>query len=250
MLTARVQLAHYGKAPLSGIPEWSLTGPVSCQGQLPPVKARPGGLTDLGTIFLPLGKVREPVQLTLKEAVGGTYKVYRRDFSGLIGSSAFEKNYEEATDGKVIPGYVNVVRFEAEEGMTFKGVKICRMAKSRWIKEIVDCPAPRRGSKYYWMAGECEELEHVVLAALNKNYNQWCNRAYFQKNICWLETELNPEDEESVEKVLVCCDILYDKGTIQRKFTGKTDDTHEPIYVYRITDTETIDMFENLEEKK
>ena len=42
---------------------------------------------------------------------------------------------------------------------TFKGVKICRMAKSRWVKEIVDCPAPRRGSKYYWMAGECEELE-------------------------------------------------------------------------------------------
>ena len=66
----------------------------------------------------------EPVQLTLKEAVGGTYKVYRRDLSGLIGSSAFEKNYEEATDGKVIPGYVNVIRFEAEEGMTFKGVKI------------------------------------------------------------------------------------------------------------------------------
>lgn len=66
----------------------------------------------------------EPVQLTLKKAEGGTYKVYRRDFSGLIGSSAFEKNYEEATDGKVIPGYVNVIRFEAEDGKTFKGVKI------------------------------------------------------------------------------------------------------------------------------
>lgn len=97
---------------------------------------------------------------------------------------------------------------------------------------------------------ECEELEHVVLAALNKNYNQWCNRAYFQKNICWLETELDPKDEESVEKVLVCCDILYDKGTIQRKFTGKTDDTHEPIYVYRITDTETPDMFGGNEVQK
>lgn len=76
MLTARVQLAHYGKAPLSGIPEWSLTGPVSCQGQLPPVKARPGSLTDLGTISLPLGKVREPVQLTLGISFCGHVNTY------------------------------------------------------------------------------------------------------------------------------------------------------------------------------
>ena len=62
----------------------------------------------------------DSVQLTLKPAVGGTYKIYRRDFSG----NAFEKNYEEATSGKVIPGFVNLVRFEAEEGMTFKGIKV------------------------------------------------------------------------------------------------------------------------------
>ncbi|SFW26397.1 Por secretion system C-terminal sorting domain-containing protein [Prevotellaceae bacterium HUN156] len=62
----------------------------------------------------------EPVQLTVKEAEGGTYKVYRRIFSGNV----WEKNYEEAVDGKVTPGYVNVIRYEAEEGKTFKGVKI------------------------------------------------------------------------------------------------------------------------------
>lgn len=42
----------------------------------------------------------------------------------------------------------------------FEGVRICRMANSRWEKEIVDCPAPRHGdTAYYWMAGECRELE-------------------------------------------------------------------------------------------
>lgn len=42
---------------------------------------------------------------------------------------------------------------------SFDGVRICRMAKSRWVKEIVDCPSPHGKSAFYWMAGECQELE-------------------------------------------------------------------------------------------
>lgn len=39
-----------------------------------------------------------------------------------------------------------------------KGVKVCRMARSRWVKEL----APRRhpwGPEYFWMVGENVELE-------------------------------------------------------------------------------------------
>ena len=64
-----------------------------------------------------------PVQLTLLPAEGGTYQVYRRDFSSNV-SSVWTKNYEEATDGKVVPGFVNVIRFVPEEGKSYKGVKI------------------------------------------------------------------------------------------------------------------------------
>ena len=64
-----------------------------------------------------------PVQLTLKPAQGGTYQVYRRDFSSKV-ENYFIKNYEEAADGKVVPGFVNVVRFVADEGKSFRGVKV------------------------------------------------------------------------------------------------------------------------------
>ena len=63
-----------------------------------------------------------PVQLTLKPAQGGTYQVYRRKFNNL--DNYFKKHYEEATDGKVVPGFVNVVRFTADEGKGFRGVKV------------------------------------------------------------------------------------------------------------------------------
>ncbi|MBO4597168.1 MAG: T9SS type A sorting domain-containing protein [Bacteroidaceae bacterium] len=64
-----------------------------------------------------------PVQLTLLPAKGGTYKVFRRNMSDKV-ENVWVKNYEEATDGKVTPGYVNVVRFVPDEGMGFRGVKI------------------------------------------------------------------------------------------------------------------------------
>ncbi len=40
----------------------------------------------------------------------------------------------------------------------FEGVRICRMAKSRWVKETKRCEHPY-GSTYYWLVGHCEELE-------------------------------------------------------------------------------------------
>lgn len=40
----------------------------------------------------------------------------------------------------------------------FEGVRICRMAKSRWQNEVVRRKHPY-GGKYYWLAGDCVELE-------------------------------------------------------------------------------------------
>ena len=40
-----------------------------------------------------------------------------------------------------------------------KGIRVCRMAHSRWIKEFMGRNDPRGKSKYYWLVGECEELE-------------------------------------------------------------------------------------------
>lgn len=92
----------------------------------------------------------------------------------------------------------------------------------------------------------CEEYEPAVLAALNRNYNKWCSKDYLQKNIRWEDIDLDPNDKDRIEKVLVTCDMLVEKGTIQRKPVGP-DFRHERTYEYRITDTETIDMFNNTE---
>lgn len=40
----------------------------------------------------------------------------------------------------------------------FEGVKICRMARSRWQNEVVRRHHPY-GGNYYWLAGDCVELE-------------------------------------------------------------------------------------------
>lgn len=40
----------------------------------------------------------------------------------------------------------------------FKGIKVCRMAHSRWQNEVEPCPHPY-GGKYYWLAGENINLE-------------------------------------------------------------------------------------------
>jgi len=40
----------------------------------------------------------------------------------------------------------------------FCGVKVCRMAHSRWTKEVTEREHPW-GNKYYWLVGKCQELE-------------------------------------------------------------------------------------------
>ena len=40
----------------------------------------------------------------------------------------------------------------------FRGVKLCRMAKSRWENELEERRHPM-GSPYYWLGGGCRELE-------------------------------------------------------------------------------------------
>lgn len=40
----------------------------------------------------------------------------------------------------------------------FKGVRVCRMAKSRWEHELAQRTHPW-GGDYYWLVGDCRELE-------------------------------------------------------------------------------------------
>jgi 5'-nucleotidase len=48
------------------------------------------------------------------------------------------------------------VNFPKQE--KFAGVKVCRMAKSRWTQETARREHPW-GGDYYWLVGHCEELE-------------------------------------------------------------------------------------------
>lgn len=41
----------------------------------------------------------------------------------------------------------------------FKGVKVCRMAHSRWINEFCQRKDPRTGAPYYWLTGESVNLD-------------------------------------------------------------------------------------------
>ncbi len=40
-----------------------------------------------------------------------------------------------------------------------KGIRVCRMAKSTWIKEVAACEHPTYGFPYYWLTGEVKEYE-------------------------------------------------------------------------------------------
>lgn len=46
----------------------------------------------------------------------------------------------------------------------FQGVKVCRMARTRWVNEVKEQQHPR-GGNYYWLVGENEELEPEDKAA-------------------------------------------------------------------------------------
>lgn len=76
-LTACVKVANYGKAPVSGMPEWSLEGEAfGVFGRLPEVAAPAGGLTALGTIAVPLGGISCASRLTLTVRIGGAVNRY------------------------------------------------------------------------------------------------------------------------------------------------------------------------------
>lgn len=45
------------------------------------------------------------------------------------------------------------------KGEKFRGVKVCRMGKSRWGNEFCQRTDPRSGEHYYWLTGECTNLE-------------------------------------------------------------------------------------------
>lgn len=40
----------------------------------------------------------------------------------------------------------------------FAGVRVCRMAHSRWEQELEPCPSPH-GGPYFWLGGRCREFE-------------------------------------------------------------------------------------------
>ena len=70
----------------------------------------------------------DEVTLSPQAAESGTFEVYRRDFVWSIDKDSYSKNYEIADDNKVVPGFVNVVRFhvndDAPENYGFLGVKV------------------------------------------------------------------------------------------------------------------------------
>ena len=76
-LAARCLMANYGKTALTGAPCWRLTGPdAEKNGVLPPVTAAPGGLTELGTLTVPLAGLPAPAKYTLTLALAGAQNTY------------------------------------------------------------------------------------------------------------------------------------------------------------------------------
>lgn len=45
------------------------------------------------------------------------------------------------------------------EAPHYRGLRVCRMAKSAWIKEVARAQRPGSGSTIYWLTGEVKELE-------------------------------------------------------------------------------------------
>ncbi len=76
-LRARCLMANYGKADLTGIPEWRLAGPGGERsGCLDPVRAETGGLTELGTLAIPLENLPAPAGYTLTLTLAGHKNSY------------------------------------------------------------------------------------------------------------------------------------------------------------------------------
>lgn len=47
----------------------------------------------------------------------------------------------------------------AQSDGRYRGLRVCRMAKSTWVKEVAETQRPGSGSTIYWLTGEVLELE-------------------------------------------------------------------------------------------
>ena len=54
---------------------------------------------------------------------------------------------------------VNFPHHDAAVDGHYRGLRVCRMAKSAWIKEVAEAKRPGSGSTIYWLTGEVLELE-------------------------------------------------------------------------------------------
>ena len=76
-LVADVRMVNYGKCDLHGVPAWSLTGEgVALCGTLDEANAPCGGLSDLGTLHIPLTGIKKASRLTLEVSFCGHKNSY------------------------------------------------------------------------------------------------------------------------------------------------------------------------------
>lgn len=54
---------------------------------------------------------------------------------------------------------VNFPHHDAAVEGHYKGLRVCRMAKSTWVREVAEAQRPGSGSTIYWLTGEVRELE-------------------------------------------------------------------------------------------
>lgn len=57
------------------------------------------------------------------------------------------------------PHISSALRTADTEAPHYRGLRVCRMAKSAWIKEVARAQRPGSGSNIYWLTGEVKELE-------------------------------------------------------------------------------------------
>lgn len=54
---------------------------------------------------------------------------------------------------------VNFPHHDAAVEGHYRGLRVCRMAKSTWVREVAETQRPGSGSPLYWLVGEVRELE-------------------------------------------------------------------------------------------
>lgn len=143
---------------------WSCSGtPVDC------VKIALDQLCNGRIPDLILGGINHGDNSSVNNHYSGTVGVALEGCMKYIPSIAFSScNYDENADlMPLADGILKIIEHTLKEGFPkgtclnvnfpvappFKGVRICRMAYGRWIKEIVKCHHPRNYD-YYWVVGQ------------------------------------------------------------------------------------------------